>query len=1072
MTKVVEYREGKITARTAKKPCLKIVGASVFVFLSLIFFATPSSIYGSESELNRLTGEVSAFFERGEYDKAIVSAEKLLELTIRMRGEDHEETAMSMYNLAGLYNSQGKYAAAEPLFLRSLKISEKLFGPNHPTTAVHLGTLALLFLNQDRFDEAEPLFVRALKICEKQLGPDHLDTARALNQLAGLYKYQGRYEESEPLFLRSLKIREEQLGPDHASTSTSLNNLASLYEAQGNYAAAEPLFLRSLKISEKQLGSDHPDTATHLGNLALLYLRQGRNDESEALFLRSLKISEQQLGSFHPDTATSLSNLAMLYAAQGRYEEAEPLYLRSLRIREEQLGADHSDTAMSLASLAEQYLQQGRNSEAEPLFLRCLNIHENKLGPNHPTTATSLAHLAGLYSHQGRYEEAEPLYLRSLKIREELGPDSPDTARAMSNLATLYHDNGHYEEAEPLILRSLEINEKKLGSDHPDTATTLNSLGLLYIDQGRYDEAAPIFERSMISAAAHWRRMLAYFSERECLTFQRFETPFTSPGNQGSGRLAAEAQLLFKGAVIEAMNTRRVAEEQLARTEKGQELLRQRESLRPRYHLTLLAKGGNSDEAKSLQTQFDELDKKAIALVGSRDLSASLLSIGLQPVQESLSETTCLVESFRYIHGVDLSTSESRYASTIITPNGDPVFLSHGDAKSIELAITNYRAALQTSPGDETRTPEERAAQLREAETALYTGILAPLEAHLKPGETVIFSPDAQWHFLPLGMLRNAAGETFSSRYQVRYVSSGRDLVKSTPPRDGAKQSALVLGNPTFRNNAPLLALAETEEGSEKALLASTLRAGLAQDSGSIQFSPLPGTAREASLLAERLGSSGYEVNSLTGEEATEAALMKAIQGHSIVHLATHGFFLNEIKDDTKDAGPQLSDLEERKPNLASIQNPMYRSGLALSGAQSTFNLWQNGQVPPPSRDGVLLAAEMATLDLRGTDLVVLSACETAAGEALDGEGVIGLRRALNAAGATNVIMTLWPVDDEATVELMEVFYEKYLAGMPAGKALAETQRELFPKWIELHGEVGALARLAPFICTSLGKVE
>ncbi|HRQ90078.1 MAG TPA: CHAT domain-containing protein, partial [Bacteroidia bacterium] len=176
---------------------------------------------------------------------------------------------------------------------------------------------------------------------------------------------------------------------------------------------------------------------------------------------------------------------------------------------------------------------------------------------------------------------------------------------------------------------------------------------------------------------------------------------------------------------------------------------------------------------------------------------------------------------------------------------------------------------------------------------------------------------------------------------------------------------------------------------------------------------------------------------------------------------ATHGFFLDELKTTA-----------ENQDAKGPVQNPMFRSGLALAGAQSTFNLWKGGQIPPPASDGVLLAAELTGINLRGTDLVVLSACETAAGESLDGEGVMGLRRALNAAGATNVVMTLWPVDDAATVEVMEVFYQKYLSGIPAAKALAETQRELLPQWIEQYGEIKALSRLAPFLCTSLGPVE
>lgn len=238
---------------------------------------------------------------------------------------------------------------------------------------------------------------------------------------------------------------------------------------------------------------------------------------------------------------------------------------------------------------------------------------------------------------------------------------------------------------------------------------------------------------------------------------------------------------------------------------------------------------------------------------------------------------------------------------------------------------------------------------------------------------------------------------------------------------------------------------------------------------------PLPGTAREINQLNARLESKGYQVTTLDQNEASEEALRQQIAGVGIVHLATHGFFLKETsRPEKKFPGPGIGFQMggETRINPANIEDPMYRSGLALSGAQSTFNLWKEGKVPPPSRDGVLMAVEANLLDLRGTDLVVLSACETAVGESLDGEGVMGLRRAFINAGANSTIMTLWPVNDEATVEVMEAFYEKYLGGTHPAIALAEVQNELYEPFVKKYGEVEAIARLAPFICMSLGEVD
>src|SRR5690606_37886816 len=152
--------------------------------------------------------------------------------------------------------------------------------------------------------------------------------------------------------------------------------------------------------------------------------------------------------------------------------------------------------------------------------------------------------LAVLYRDQGRYGEAEPLLRRCLEIhKEQLGAYHPETANALNNLAGLYYYQGRFDETEPLFRRSLEIHGKQLGANHPDTVGDLKNLAYLYRAQGRYREAAPLVERSISSETAHWRRTLAYFSERECLEFQRAQSPLVLPGNQGSGRLAAEAQL-------------------------------------------------------------------------------------------------------------------------------------------------------------------------------------------------------------------------------------------------------------------------------------------------------------------------------------------------------------------------------------------------------------------------------------------------------------------------------------------------------------------------------------------------
>lgn len=256
---------------------------------------------------------------------------------------------------------RAQYAEAEPLFKRTLAIRERLFGSEHSDVAMSLNNLAALYDHQGRYVEAEPLFKQALAIRERVLGSDHPDVALILNNLAAFYSALGRYPEAEPLYERSLDIRKRTLGPHHPNVATSLNNLASLYTRQGRYAEAEPLLKLSLTIREQALGSDDPDVARSLNSLALVYTHQGRYTEAESLLKRSLTIRERALGPVHPDVARSLNNLASLYESQHRYAEAKQVLERSLSICEKTLGPNHP----KIIPIRKQYAELLKRSEAK-----------------------------------------------------------------------------------------------------------------------------------------------------------------------------------------------------------------------------------------------------------------------------------------------------------------------------------------------------------------------------------------------------------------------------------------------------------------------------------------------------------------------------------------------------------------------------------------------------------------------------------------------------------------------------------------------------------------------------------
>ena len=448
-------------------------------------------------ELAALNRQVEELYYDGKYGEAAALAERSLKLTRAQKGQNHLETADSMYWVALVYHSQGRYSEAEPLLKRTLAIREKALGRDAYSVGTVLNKLANLYEILGRYSEAEPIYKRALAISEKLRGPDDLEVGTALNNLAVLYGSQGRMRDAESFHKRALTVYEKSLGPDHFLVGNSLNNLAVVYSSQGRGREAEPLYKRALAVYERARGPDDPIVGGGLNSLAELYRDQGRYAEAEPLYKRALAIREKALGPDNEAVAASLNNLAALYFSQGRARDAEPLFKRALVVYEKAFGPDHPHLGHALNNLAALYSYLGQDGEAEPLYKRVLAISAKALGPDDPGVGTPLNNLAILYRNQGRFNEAEQLYKRALAVLEKaLGADHALVGSTLGNLGQLYQAQGRDGEAELLYKRDLTISEKALGLDHPSIGTTLDYLAGLYLLQKDWKRAADTWRRS------------------------------------------------------------------------------------------------------------------------------------------------------------------------------------------------------------------------------------------------------------------------------------------------------------------------------------------------------------------------------------------------------------------------------------------------------------------------------------------------------------------------------------------------------------------------------------------------
>jgi CHAT domain-containing protein/Tfp pilus assembly protein PilF len=957
-------------------------------------------------------------------DRALHHARKLLDETLK-------------------FKVAGKYDRALPLAERALKVRESLLGTEHRDVAAAIDSLAGVYSDRGEYVKAEPLYQRALVIREKALGKDHPDTGVSFNNLAALYCYQGKYVEAEPLFKRALDIREKALGKDHPDTADSLNDLAILYLARGKYVEAEPLYKRALDIREKALGKDHPETALSLNNLAGLYWEQGKYVEAEQFLMRALAIREKAFGKDHPDIGANLNNQSLVYRKQEKYDEADPLYKRALDIRETANGKDHPEMARTLNNLAVLYSSQGKYDEAAQLHRRALEIREKALGKNHPETALSLNNLAVLYAFLEKYDEAEPLHKRALDIREKaLGKDHPETALSLNNLAGLYQTQGKYDEAEPLHKRALNIREKALGKDHPDTAASLDNLAALYMAKGDFVQAVNFQSRANAASERNLARNLVIGSERQKLAYLATLSEQTdrtislhlnsAPDDPEAGALAATLILQRKGRALDATSQNLNALRSRFNAEDQALLDRLTETLSLIARLVL--RGPQKMTAEQHQARIKELEDQADkdeADISRRsdEFRVQSLPVTLEAVRAAIPPDSALIEfaSYRPFSANSpkgrQTYGQPRYVAYVLRREGEIEWMDLGEAKSIDTSVAALRKALR----------DPKSVGVKRLARAVDAKVFRPVRPLLEDVSRLLISPDGSLNLIPFAVLADERGRYAVERYSISYLTSGRDLLRLQAPRE-SKGGPFVVAAPDFgrRSQVEASRSAKREKNSSEGKVEEESAQSAMEE---FYFPPLPHAEREGEALRALLS----DATLLTKGQATKAALGQ-VRSPELLHIATHSFFLEDQQlTSAGERGPQaITDDPERAMQRLEqcgvrIESPLLRSGLALAGANEHKE----------DDNGILTALEVTGLNLWGTKLVTLSACDTGVGEVKTGDGVHGLRRALVLAGSETQVMSLWAVSDKATRELMVSYYRTLRQGQGRAEALRQAQLEM-----------------------------
>ncbi len=993
-----------------------------------------------EDDMFKALDRARRLVNANRFTEAELHYQEALRLALRLYGENHRNTAAILNNLANLHCGQGQYGEAEPLYRRSLRIYEKVYGSNHPDVANALINLANLYLDQGRYGSAEPVLQRCLRICEKVHGPNHPDMADCLSSLASLYRAQGRYGPAEPLCQRSLRIYEKVYGPAHPNVAIPLNNLASLYHAQRQYGQAEPLFQRSLTIQEKAFGPNHPRVVPALNNLAVLHHVRGRCTQAEALFLRALRIEESN-GPDHPNVALALNNLARLYRDQGQYAQAESLYQRSLRIYEKAYGPEHPATALTLNNLADLYRIQVRYGPAEPLFQRSLTIREKVLGPDHPAVATTLHNLASLYHAQGKHEEATGLIERlrratRLFLLREL-PYLPD-AEQQQFLQTEESNRFHLALSlalrrasdAALVRRSAEwlLNGKAIGLEAlalrtrlereagPQQRHLVEQLQQLRAQEARlalrsFDPKSADSHRKSLELLQAQRREVEQQLAHSSPTLQRISRPWIEL-NEVRKALPPDSVLID------------IARFRLVRPEaKGGE----KEWDAPHYAAWLIPALGRGEVALVDLGEAEPIESDVLAV--RRLLAQTTQQLNKVGEVQAEQELRAALEKLakKVLHPLLPGVGDAR--RLLLSPDG-ALWLAPWSALPLpdgKYAVEKYSLTHLVSGRDLVRPPvgdSKPAAPLVLADPDF--DLLAAEESLAGRTASGLLGKDWQIHveFQPAGVFvlrdKDARGQIYGKgRWSLEGASLRAETEKSL--YQGELQGQQISGQRRFKEgSAPAEAWRLTLHRPAEPVLVRQDSLRSAVRLGRVER--LPYTAAEAEQTAPALKSyTGVQPRVLTDRQALVAVVQEARSPRVLV-LCTHGFFLPD----------QESDLSDKKTSR--LENPLLRCGLLLAGCNHA------DQATVGQNTGVLTGLQIVGCDLRGTELVVLSACETGLGVVRNGEGVAGLRQAFQLAGARSVAATLWQIPDRDSAQLMIGFFDNLAHGQSKADALRHAQ--------------------------------
>ncbi len=868
-----------------------------------------------------------------------------------------------------------------------------------------------------QYQAAIRLSSQVSELTRRHYGEDHPRYLTSLNNLALLHKEMGDYAEAERLYRQVMEAVEEGF-PGYA---TVVNNLAALQHELGNYGDAAELLERALELKLETPECDPESVVATKIKLAGLHTKLGNQALAESLLQESVDALSEAGMDDDPVLASALNNLAMVRLAAGKLDDAEQCYERALGIVRKTQGRKNRHVATILNNLAEIRHLLGEYADAEALYVEVMEIQRDVLGEDHIEFARSLNNLGAVYKATGRYAEAETLYRQALENRRRiLGEDHLDYGESLQNLASLYVRTGRLQEALALMRESAAIDDRAIGQ--------VFSIG---------SES----QRMAFLESIRWKLYVFLSFAQQYQSDVPELVPIALDLALRRKAIGAEALAIQQSTLLEGKYPELSAS------------LSQLASLRKQIAEKALA--GPSTEGLAAHdglladwdAERERLEAELARQIPEMNLERKLRAVDHQTVARALPEGAVLVEFVRaYVFDFnavqiagELSWKSARYLAFVLAAGyaEEVALIDLGEAEAIDRMVAEFRQSIVSEPEsrgsrDLGALPDKRKIRGPEPGEELRAAVFDPLLPSLAACERVLLAPDGDLTRLPFGVLPAKRQGRLIDDYRISYLGAGRDVLRFGAGSTGQATTSVVIAHPDFDLSGGRASAVDTEPAGRRSRGFRT---------ADLRFGDLPGTLVEGQQVAAMMNVEPWlQATALEGQ-------LRRIRSPRVLHLATHGFFL---EDRTTGPDYQCRDLgavgwapsaDVGRLSAARLENPLLRSGIALAGA----NTWiQGGSPPEEAEDGILTAEDVSGLDLLATSLVVLSACDSGLGEIRVGEGVFGLRRAFTLAGAKTLVMSLWKVPDLATAILMERFYDKlFHRGLARDESLRQAQLEV-----------------------------